>query len=87
MMRIKVPYQATLGVCRNMLVHDGAPPVFAVTAGAAMEVCTRLGIFDRKQLDVRAVAPLAVSYVGYIALSNLSLQLNSVAFYTIAKVR
>ena len=51
-----------------------------------MELCTRLGMFDRKQLDAASVALLAVSYVGYIALSNLSLQLNSVAFYTIAKV-
>ena len=57
-----------------------------IIANAAMELCTRLGMFDRKQLDAASVALLAVSYVGYIALSNLSLQLNSVAFYTIAKV-
>ena len=75
------------GVCRNILLHAVTPSASAVAAGAAMELCTRFGVFDRKQLDVRSVAPLAMSYVGYIALSNLSLQLKSVAFYTIAKVQ
>lgn len=45
-----------------------------------MEVCIRLNLFERNKLEAAAV----VFYVGYIALSNL--QMNSVAFYTIAKV-
>ena len=44
------------------------------------------GMFEKKVLSKRAIAPLAVAYVGYIVLNNLNLQINTVGFYQISKI-
>ncbi|PNW72757.1 hypothetical protein CHLRE_15g641266v5 [Chlamydomonas reinhardtii] len=53
---------------------------------AGMLVLSRSGFFTAKSLAAGAVAPLALGYVGYIILNNLSLQLNTVGFYQILKI-
>jgi solute carrier family 35 protein E3 len=45
-----------------------------------------LGVFTPKALNALQLAPLALGYVGYIVLCNMSLNLNSVGFYQIMKV-
>ena len=44
------------------------------------------GMYEKKKLAKRAIAPLALSYVGYIVLNNLNLQINTVGFYQISKI-
>lgn len=44
------------------------------------------GMFEKKVLAKKAVAPLAGAYVGYIVLNNLNLQINTVGFYQISKI-
>ncbi|KAG2423567.1 hypothetical protein HXX76_015207 [Chlamydomonas incerta] len=53
---------------------------------AGMVLLARSGFFAAKPLAAAAVAPLALGYVGYIILNNLSLQLNTVGFYQILKI-
>ena len=44
------------------------------------------GMYEKRNLAKRAIAPLALSYVGYIVLNNLNLQINTVGFYQISKI-
>jgi len=44
------------------------------------------GLFEIKKLPVLEVAPLALLFCGFVVLTNLSLQYNSVGFYQLAKV-
>lgn len=43
------------------------------------------GFFERKTIPWRSLIDLAVVYVGYIVLGNLSIKLNPVGFYQIVK--
>lgn len=71
--------------------QDGFP--FAVTLTFIHFVCTTLGlfllarlsVFTPKPLDIRKAAKLAVSGMGFVVFSNLSLQCNSVGFYQVMK--
>ncbi|KAK9842031.1 hypothetical protein WJX81_004974 [Elliptochloris bilobata] len=45
-----------------------------------------VGMFEVKRLAARQVFPLAAAFVGYVVLWNLSLQLNPVGFYQLAKI-
>ncbi|GIL65038.1 hypothetical protein Vafri_18886 [Volvox africanus] len=45
-----------------------------------------LGFFERKKFTQWDVAPLALGYVGYVVLNNLSLNLNTVGLYQILKI-
>lgn len=51
-----------------------------------MDMLATVGMYEKKTLPVMSILPLAGSYVGYIVLSNLSLKLNTVSFYTITKI-
>ena len=51
-----------------------------------LEVCRRLGVFERKDVNIKSVLPLCVSFCGFVALTNLSLVYNSVGFYQLMKV-
>jgi solute carrier family 35 protein E3 len=51
-----------------------------------LEVCRRLGVFERKPLQVAQVLPLCASFCGFVVLTNLSLVYNSVGFYQLMKV-
>lgn len=45
------------------------------------------GMFQLKKLPQLQLLPLAAAYVGYIVLCNLSLNVNTVGFYQVMKVR
>ncbi|KXZ44800.1 hypothetical protein GPECTOR_62g915 [Gonium pectorale] len=51
-----------------------------------MLILAKLNFFSEKRFSVLSVAPLALGYVGYIILNNMSLQLNTVGFYQILKI-
>lgn len=51
-----------------------------------LEICRRLGMFEKKPLKVQDVMPLCMSFCGFVALTNLSLLYNSVGFYQLIKV-
>jgi len=40
-----------------------------------------VGFFTPKKIPAQQLLPLAMGYIGYIVLCNLSLNLNSVGFY------
>ncbi len=48
-----------------------------------MRVCLAFGMFEGKQLPAAKLAPLALAYVAYIVLCNLSLNINTVGFYQV----
>jgi solute carrier family 35 protein E3 len=66
--------------------------VFALTlihtifTWVGMSLLAGVGFFFPKKIPAHQLLPLAIGYVGYIVLCNLSLNLNSVGFYQIMKV-
>lgn len=60
--------------------------IHTLTTLAGMKAFQAAGLFEKKALPTRALAPLAAAYVGYIVLNNLNLQLNTVGFYQITKI-
>jgi len=57
-----------------------------VTTFLGLEVCLRMGMFVKSAIEVRAILGLCASFCGFVVLTNLSLQYNSVGFYQCAKV-
>eukprot|EP00741_Cyanophora_paradoxa_P010454 tig00000037_g10109.t1 len=51
-----------------------------------LQACAMLGVFTVKKLRLAQVLPLAISFSGFVVLTNISLRYNSVGFYQIAKV-
>lgn len=51
-----------------------------------MQIFCCAGMFEKKVLAKKALAPLAAAYVGYIIFNNLNLQINTVGFYQISKI-
>jgi solute carrier family 35, member E3 len=51
-----------------------------------LEVCRRLGVFEKKSVDTWKILPLCLSFCGFVALTNISLVHNSVGFYQLMKV-
>ncbi|PJF19785.1 DUF250 domain-containing protein [Paramicrosporidium saccamoebae] len=58
---------------------------FVVTA-AALEAMAALQVFPVKHVPVMRIVPLCLSFCGFVVLTNLSLQHNTVGFYQMAKV-
>ena len=56
------------------------------TTFAGLLLCAALGIFSVKRVSVARVLPLSLAFCGFVVLTNLSLQHNSVGFYQMAKV-
>ena len=50
-----------------------------------MAAAVQVKFFERKDLPFRSLLDIAVMYVGYIVLGNLSIKLNPVGFYQIIK--
>jgi hypothetical protein len=48
-----------------------------------MSLLAGVGFFFPKKIPAHQLLPLAIGYVGYIVLCNLSLNLNSVGFYQV----
>lgn len=57
---------------------------FIVTA-AGMEIAKRCGVFYVKNLPLKDMVALSLSFCGFVVLTNLSLQTNSVGTYQISK--
>jgi solute carrier family 35, member E3 len=51
-----------------------------------MHLFLRSGVFEEKRVAKHKLIPLAASYVGYIVLCNLNLNINPVGFYQITKI-
>jgi len=49
-------------------------------------ICWRVGLFTPKRAPWEHILPLCLSFCGFVVLTNLSLQYNSVGFYQIAKI-
>lgn len=60
--------------------------IHTITTLFGMKAFAAFGMFEPKTLPKLSIAPLAGSYVGYIVLNNLNLQLNTVGFYQISKI-
>lgn len=71
-------------------VHYGFPNMtltlihFAVT-WLGLYICQKMDIFAPKSLPVRKIVLLALSFCGFVAFTNLSLQNNSIGTYQLAK--
>ncbi|XP_061617349.1 solute carrier family 35 member E3 isoform X2 [Phyllopteryx taeniolatus] len=71
-------------------VHYGFPNMaltlvhFAVT-WLGLYVCQKMDVFSPKSLPLRRIAWLALSFCGFVAFTNLSLQNNSIGTYQLAK--
>ncbi|XP_013411667.1 solute carrier family 35 member E3 [Lingula anatina] len=57
---------------------------FMIT-GLGLFICERLGVFQRKSLPIISMIPLSLSFCGFVALTNLSLQNNTVGTYQLFK--
>ena len=60
--------------------------IHTITTLLGMKVFAYFGLYEAKRLPKVSIAPLAASYVGYIVLNNLNLQMNTVGFYQISKI-
>jgi len=51
-----------------------------------LQVCAWAGVFEPKPLNLYRVTRLSLAFCGFVVLTNISLQLNSVGFYQVMKV-
>lgn len=56
-----------------------------VVTWLGLYVCHKMDIFAPKSLPVRRIVLLALSFCGFVAFTNLSLQNNSIGTYQLAK--
>lgn len=56
-----------------------------VATSAILHLCVLLKGFTPKKLNLLKVAPLSLSFCGFVVLTNLSLQFNTVGTYQLAK--
>lgn len=71
-------------------VHYGFPNmtltlVHFVVTWLGLYICQKMDIFSPKSLPVRRIVWLALSFCGFVAFTNLSLQNNSIGTYQLAK--
>lgn len=71
-------------------VHYGFPNmtltlVHFVVTWLGLYVCQKMDIFSPKRLPIRRIVWLALSFCGFVAFTNLSLQNNSIGTYQLAK--
>ncbi|KAI8049211.1 triose-phosphate transporter family-domain-containing protein [Syncephalis plumigaleata] len=53
---------------------------------AGLGICARLGTFEPKPVAWRRMIGLCATFCGFVVLTNISLQYNSIGFYQMAKV-
>lgn len=71
-------------------VHYGFPNmtltlVHFVVTWLGLHICHRMDLFSPKSLPLRRIVLLALSFCGFVAFTNLSLQNNSIGTYQLAK--
>lgn len=59
--------------------------VHFVVTWLGLYLCQKMDIFSPKRLPLRRIAWLALSFCGFVAFTNLSLQNNSIGTYQLAK--
>lgn len=59
--------------------------VHFVVTWLGLYICHKMDIFSPKSLPVRRIVLLALSFCGFVAFTNLSLQNNSIGTYQLAK--
>ncbi len=57
-----------------------------VSTFACLHVCQYFSLFVVKTVPLRSMIPLAMCFCGFVVLTNLSLESNSVGTYQVAKV-
>lgn len=57
-----------------------------VTTFICLHLCQMLGVFQVKRVSLKSMIPLALCFCGFVVLTNLSLESNSVGTYQVAKV-
>ncbi|PAA49950.1 hypothetical protein BOX15_Mlig009768g2 [Macrostomum lignano] len=81
---------AIVGVNKYVYTHYGFPNLtltmihFVVTF-LGLLICRLFGIFRPKNLPVLRMLPLSLTFCGFVALTNLSLQFNTVGTYQVLK--
>lgn len=71
-------------------VHYGFPNmtltlVHFVVTWLGLHICHKMDVFAPKRLPLRRIVLLALSFCGFVAFTNLSLQNNSIGTYQLAK--
>lgn len=59
--------------------------VHFMATSLGIHACAWLGVFNPKTLVIPKILPLAASFCGFVVLTNLSLQYNTVGTYQVAK--
>ena len=75
---------------KTIYLHTGFPNmaltlVHFIITSLGIHACAWFGVFNPKTLVVSKIFPLAVSFCGFVVLTNLSLQYNTVGTYQVAK--
>lgn len=70
--------------CSGTTIFTGAPCCcLQVFTWVGMNVLSWMGFFTPKKIPTGKLIPIALGYVGYIVLCNVSLNINSVGFYQV----
>ena len=78
-------------VNKYLYAHAGFPNMTLtfmhfVTTFLCLHVCQMWGMFSLKSVPILSMIPLAIAFCGFVVLTNLSLENNSVGTYQVAKV-
>lgn len=57
---------------------------FVVTS-LGLQLCSFLNVFNPKSLPIKSMVPLSLSFCGFVVLTNLSLQFNTIGTYQLIK--
>ncbi|KAI9204379.1 triose-phosphate transporter family-domain-containing protein [Polychytrium aggregatum] len=60
--------------------------VHFVVTFIGLEICAMFKVFERKRIPIAKMIPISACFCGFVVLTNLSLQHNTVGFYQISKV-
>jgi len=57
-----------------------------VMTSIGLQICSAFNVFNPRSLPLKRMLPLAVTFCGFVVLTNLSLQFNTVGTYQLIKV-
>ena len=59
--------------------------VHFIITSSCLVVCSKLSIFKRAKISIKKMVPMALSFCGFVVLTNYSLQFNSIGTYQCLK--